>query len=122
VIRRDSLKLLSIGTGGAALWPVAALAGGGQVHAVFDGRFSAASDFSAGYAIAHDCQHDAATLWFDQLWPQHRPGITIHGLTTAADAMILADCARRERLAFSISENLNLPSGLIAWNIAHRNS
>ena len=119
MIRRESLKLLSVGTG-AAMWPFAALASGGDLRAVFDARFSMARAFAAGYANAYDCQHDAATLWFAHLWPQHRPGMTVHGLTTAADAMILADCARRERLAFRICDTAHLPDGLIAWDISER--
>lgn len=119
MIRRDSLKLLSLGIGasGATLWPMSALAGVGDVRAVFDGRFAMARAFASGYFNAYDCQLDAAALWFGSLLPQHRAGMAIVGLTSPADAMILADCARREGLTFTSHTPATEPRDLIAWDI-----
>lgn len=120
MIRRDSLKLLAAGVVGTgmALRAGPVLAAGSKTRAVFDGRFAAARAFAQSYAGALDCQRDAATLWFDVLWPHYRPNMTIAGVTTAADAMILADCARREGLVFKVSVSAGLADGLTRWSIA----
>lgn len=119
MIRRDGLKLLAasaVGTG-VALWSGPVLAARAETRAVFDGRFTFARAFAANHSSALDCQEDAAALWFGVLSPQYRTASTIIGLTTAADAMILADCARREGLVFTTLRSIGQSAGLVAWQI-----
>lgn len=119
MIRRDSIKWLAAGAVGTgmALRAGSVLAAATETRVVFDGRFFAARAFAAGHATALDCQADAAALWFEVLWPQYRSTTTIIGITTAADAMILADCARREGLVFTSARSDNRPHGLVSWRI-----
>ena len=87
------------------------------MQVVFDGRFAAARAFAAGHSAVHDCQADAAATWFEDLWPGYRQGMAIVGVTTAADALILADCARREGLACTVDRTAHRLDGLVSWTI-----
>ena len=78
---------------------------------------AAARAFAAGHSAVHDCQADAAATWFEDLWPGYRQGMAIVGVTTAADALILADCARREGLACTVDRTAHRLDGLVSWTI-----
>lgn len=110
--RRDSLKLLGIGL---AVMPLPAFAVGEPGAAVFDSRFANSRLFARGAGTSFDCCHDAAALWFGSLAPHIRGLLPIAGLTTAADAHILADCARDHGLAMSI---LATHGQLLVWRLA----
>jgi hypothetical protein len=112
--RRDSLKLLGIGL---ATIPLPAFAAGGLRTAVFDSRFESSNLFARGAGMGFDCCHDAAALWFGSLAPRLGALLPIAGLTIAADAHILADCARDHGLAMSI---LSRHGQLLEWRLDSR--
>lgn len=117
--RRDSLKILALAAGAGALPGLALLKRPAGV-AVYDGRYAEARAFARTAQQAHDCQADPASVWFAHF---AAPGLTIAeiaGLTTAADAMILADCARREGYAFEAVQPSPGKSALVAWTITRK--
>jgi len=116
MIRRDCLKAAVAGAGIAAL-PVRAAFAAVTTLTVYDGRYAAARSFAAGFRTAHDCRHDAAILWFEKIAPHLAAANIIVGVTTPIDAMILADCARREGLSLTITPSPRLPHALVAWEI-----
>ncbi len=120
--RRECLTALAL-TASAGAIPLISLActggAGGETLAVYDGRFAEARAFARPMDHAYDCRHDAAGLWFGQLAHRRHPGVRIIGLTTGADAMVLADCARRAGQAFR-SGAASGDGRLIAWTIAGR--
>lgn len=115
--RRESLKFLALATSAAA-WPTLAIARDRNRIAIYDGRFPEGRAFGRGAARAYDCQVDAARLWFDRFAGRSGCNNTVVGLTGAADAMVLADCARREGLAFTRIEPAGKVGRLVAWTIA----
>lgn len=114
MIRRDILRLGALAAGLLA-WPVLAQ---GSPHAralIYDGRFAEARAFARGAAQAHDCQCDAAALWFRAFAGNAAGFAGIDGLTSAADALILSDCARRDGLRL---DRLGTTGAqLVAWRI-----
>ena len=117
--RRDSLKFLTVtGVIGMSV-PVAGAIGGMSV-AVYDGRFAEARAFARAATRAFDCGADAASLWYREFAVRADRRLTIHGLTSAADALILADCARREGLTFRAAHPPASGAMLVAWTIAPR--
>lgn len=115
--RRDSLKLMVVGTTVAA-WPALALERRAAPVLIYDGRFAPARAFAAGAARAFDCQFDAALLWYHSFAGEISGFTAIHGLTTQADAMVLADCARRSGLHFAQGQGHDPSSHLISWWIS----
>ncbi|GEM_PF-1107414 len=131
MIRRDVLRCMALA--------LPALGFPGITHAaaadlprndrvIFDGRFRQARIFAAralaaGAINALDCRMDAALLWYQHCAGQIDPACSITGITGATDAMILADCARRDGLVFTHSATpaeIDLPDGLIIWSIGHK--
>jgi hypothetical protein len=94
--RRENLGLM-LTTVAANLLPSAGRAAECAV-VIYDGRFPEARTFVAGATKALDCSHDAAILWYaSHLATARGPQIAL-GITTAADALVIADCARRAGL------------------------
>jgi len=114
--RRDSLKLLTLAASAGA-FPGIALAHGARPIAIYDGRFAEGRAFARTIFRAHDCRHDAAALWFAHFAGKTRPDMVIVGLTSAADALVLADCARREGLGFRQDRTNRRHGPLVAWTI-----
>lgn len=110
--RRSLLKLMGAGmvVAGTPLTaqPVSIL--------IYDGRFARARAFAADATHAHDCSQDAAQLWYAAFAGRTLP-LPLHGLTTRADALILADLARREGHALSGIRPAAGASQLCLWNI-----
>jgi hypothetical protein len=117
--RRDNLKLLLAGSVGAAL-PARAFAGNGERVFVFDGRFAVARGMAGRVPLALDCQHDAAALWFASLKEMGASGPVIDGLTTPADALVLADFASRDGLRFVALPGPLADNRLVEWIITRR--
>ena len=117
--RRDSLKFLTM-TGVIGMsTPVAGAIGGISV-AVYDGRFAEARAFARAATHAFDCRVDAASLWYRAFADRAERRLTIHGLTSAADALVFADCARREGLQIRMAQPSGSGAMLVAWTIAPR--
>lgn len=117
--RRDGLKLMALFAATGALPALVTIRGANPI-AIYDGRFAEARAFARKAQRAYDCRQDAAGLWFSRFAGRGGHDGQIIGLTSAADAMVLADCARREGLRFA---TLRLPrpgETLIAWTIARR--
>ncbi len=70
--------------------------------------------------LALDCQHDAAALWFASLKEMGASGPVSDGLTTPADALVLADCASRDGLRFVALPSPLAANRLAAWIITRR--
>jgi len=120
VNRRESLKFAMLAAG-LGLVPGFALARGGSTAVIYDGRYREACAFASGGPAAFDCQHDAAGLWYRHFAGRNRTKGNISGLTCAADALVLADCARREGLRFArIELGAGRSSRLIAWEITRK--
>jgi hypothetical protein len=87
---------------------------------IYDSRFPEARAFAAGAAQALDCSHDAAILWHaSHLATARGPQIAL-GITTASDALVMADCARRAGLKFKpMAHSAAAPtSTLVRWAIS----
>jgi len=117
--RSDCLKLLALATSVCA-FPAISIARTNRRIAIYDGRFAEARAFARTMGQAHDCRHDAASLWFGQFSGKLDPGAALIGLTSAADAMVLADCARREGLVFAHAHRSGHGGQLIGWTISRR--
>lgn len=113
--RRDSIKAVALGAGLVAR-PVVAMAEPAGAR-VFDSRFAASRAFGAVAQPAFDCQSDAAHIWLTSLTEGAFPRGGVEGLTTQADAMILADLARREERRFTLFGPFG-STGLVHWQIA----
>jgi hypothetical protein len=116
VNRRDTIKLAALGVGLVAM-PGFALAAQPTAPLIFDGRFATGIAFAAGNPRTWDCGEDAASLWFAQFAHKPLPSGGIAGFTTMADALVLADCARRQRLRLVLADIPADPSGLVHWHI-----
>lgn len=115
--RRDAMKLMAIGAS-AASWPVLALDRTSAFAVIYDGRFAQGRAFALGSSRTFDCQFDAALLWHHHFAAINIPMPVIDGLTTPADALVLADCARRSGWHLSQSTSPASGSQLIAWRIS----
>lgn len=117
--RRDSLKALGAGAG-ASLVPLSALAREAPAAMVMDSRYAESRLFAGLAAMAFDCRHDAAGLWYAALAGRMPALLPLEGLTTAADACIMADCARDGGLSFEILSAPRGSSQLVQWRIESR--
>jgi hypothetical protein len=116
--RRENLGLM-LTTVAATLLPSPGRAAERAV-VIYDGRFSEAREFAAGATQALDCSHDAAILWYaSHLATARGPQIAL-GITTAADALVIADCARRAGLQFkpTMQSAVTPTSTLVGWAIS----
>jgi hypothetical protein len=117
VNRRDGLKLLIAAPVGGSL--LSANGADAIPEAIYDGRFAEARALARRSLVSHDCQRDAAGLWYARFAARTDRSRPLRGLTTQADAMVLADCARREGLLFAQLEPAR-SDGLVAWVIARK--
>lgn len=115
--RRDAIKMAALGIGLAA-WPSLVHAADAGRIVIYDSRFPESTTFAASFASKVDCRNDAAALWFNQLARPRFARGEIAGCTTAADAMILADCARREGRVFSRVGDVAGNRQLTIWRIS----
>ena len=119
--RRQSLLAIGAGTSLTLLLIVPALAGVREGVAIYDGRFADARTFASGFATRLDCQVDAAALWHrDILYALPLSGPLsgpLLGLTTPADALILADCGRRAGMLLERIPANGMPSRLVHWRM-----
>jgi hypothetical protein len=74
--------------------------------------------FARDAHVAFDCQADAAALWFAHFAGRAERAAGLAGLTSGADVLVLADCARREGLGFTQLGRPTPRSGLVAWQIS----
>lgn len=116
--RRDSLKFLTAAGMISASAPLAGAIGAPSM-VIYDGRFAAARSFAHQATHAYDCRIDAASLWYRE-FAGRADRHAIHGLTSAADALVLADCARREGLQFREAPSPGPNGMLVAWTITPR--
>ena len=93
--RRESLALLVVAAAGQSLPALALARASDQSVAIYDGRYSEACEFAADAAMALDCRVDAALLWYASGLAAARHVHMVSGMTTAADALVIADCASR---------------------------
>jgi hypothetical protein len=98
--------------------PSLAALGRASATLVYDGRFRASRDFAKQAAEAFDCGPDAARLWFARLAREPSGSNAIFGLTTPADAMVLADCARRDGRRFTTVAAPAHNDQLVEWTIS----
>jgi hypothetical protein len=113
--RRESLALLVVAAAGQAL-PVVARASGRSV-AIYDGRYPEACDFAADAGMALDCRVDAALLWYSSGLANARHIQVVGGMTTAADALVIADCASRSGLRFARALRSKRETSLVCWTL-----
>jgi hypothetical protein len=114
--RRESLQLLTL-AGVCALLSEVTRARSIPRTVIYDGRYPEALALAADAERAFDCRSDAAILWYSHLLSVRATGPMIQGATLPADAMVLADCARREGSHF---EYVGAPRGdrpLVEWVI-----
>jgi hypothetical protein len=111
--RRESLALLVVAAAGQAL-PAVARASGRSV-AIYDGRYSEACEFAADAAVALDCRVDAALLWYSSGLAVAHHVHMVSGMTTAADALVLADCASRSGMRLARIPHATTASPLVCW-------
>jgi hypothetical protein len=119
VIRREILKLGGLGAGLLA-WPALAQDSSCPRALIYDGRFAEARALVHNTAHAHDCQADAAALWFRAFAGNAVGFARIDGVTSPADALILSDCARREGLRLEFPGTTT--GQLVVWQISKRTS
>ena len=115
--RRENLSLM-LGSAAASLLPSAGRAAERAV-VIYDARFPEARAFAAGAPRALDCSHDVAILWYSSQLSTARGPQVAQGMTTAADALVIADCARRAGLQFDpMATGAAAPaSPLVRWSI-----
>lgn len=111
--RRSLLKLIGAG----ALAAGAPLAAHPAPILIYDGRFARARALAADASHAHDCSRDAAQLWYATFAGRTLP-LPLLGVTTRADALILADLARREGHSLSSMPPVAGAPQLCLWAIA----
>lgn len=114
--RRDSLKIFGLLSGAAALPGLALLRPSAGIL-IYDGRFTQGRELAQTASQAFDCQADAASTWFTHVADFAATTGRIEGLTTSADAMIIADCARRDGFAFRQGKP-SPTNGLTAWSLS----
>ena len=113
--RRESLSLLLVASAAHAL-PAFARASNRSV-VIFDGRFREACDFAADAGLALDCRVDAALLWYSSGLAAARHIRVVSGMTTAADALVIADCASRSGLRYAHIPHAPHASALVCWTL-----
>lgn len=116
--RRDSLKLMAAGTG-AVLLPLFPALAAENVSLIYDSRFTRDDPGVDNVHTAFDCRGDVASLWYAHFSRNSALSGPISGLTTAADAMIVSDLARRDgrRVEWTAAH----PGGqLVAWRLSAR--
>lgn len=127
MIRRDFLRLsafaaAALGLSGHSQAASALCPSSGLV--IFDGRFRQARIFAAralagGAGQALDCRMDAALLWHRRCSGRIDASVPVVGITGMADAMILADCTRRDGRILTRTE-IRTPDGLIIWSLTQK--
>lgn len=108
--------LLQVGAAAAMLASVAHGRIAVQELMVFDGRFVAARQAARAHRRTVDCAQDAARAWYRDIAAVLQPDMTLLGVTSTADLLILTDLARST--GRKPHTQWVLPSGLLAWNLA----
>jgi hypothetical protein len=113
--RRESLALLVVAAAAPALPALARTPVPTVV--IYDGRYREARDFAADADLQLDCKVDAALLWYSSGLTTARHIHVVGGITTATDALVIADCASRSGMRFARVAHAIPESSLVCWTL-----